>query len=148
MGVELIFLKEPHINTSVYRSAIRNQIKLTGGLVDAILEGVNKYMMLLAQEQIRIAFEQAEKEVMDLRQRTKEGIETARLNGKQIGLPKGSSFETKKARAAKELIKKHHKAYGGSLNNEETWTLCGITKSSFYKYKKELEQEIIKSQIM
>lgn len=141
MDVELVFLKEPHINTSVYRSAIRNQIQLTGGTVDVILEGVNKYMMLLAQEQIRIAFEQAEKEVTDLRQRTKEGIETARLNGKQIGLPKGSSFETKKAKAAKELIKKHHKTYGGSLNNEETWKLCGITKSSFYKYKKELDIE-------
>ena len=39
--------------------------------------------------QIKIAFDQAEKEVMDLRQRTKEGIETARLAGKQIGSIKG-----------------------------------------------------------
>lgn len=62
-----------------------NQITMTGDKVDLILDGVNKYLMELAREQIRIAFEQAEKEVSDLHQRTKEGIETARLNGKQIG---------------------------------------------------------------
>lgn len=43
-----------------------------------------------AEKQIRIAFEQAEKDVTDLRQLTKEGIETARLNGKQIGYKSGN----------------------------------------------------------
>ena len=85
MGVELAFLKEPHINTTVYRNALNNTVQLTGTNVDFILEGVNKYLMALAKEQIRIAFEQSEKEVKDLHQRTREGIETARLNGKQIG---------------------------------------------------------------
>lgn len=84
-GDTIIFLKEPHINTETYKKAITNQITMTGDKVDLILEGVNRYLMELAKEQIRIAFEQAEKEVSDLRQRTKEGIETARLNGKQIG---------------------------------------------------------------
>lgn len=84
-GIELVFLKEPHINTEVYRQSIRNQIQLTGTKADIILDAVNKYLMELAKEQIRIAFEQAEKEVQDLRQRTQEGIETARINGKQIG---------------------------------------------------------------
>lgn len=54
-----------------------NQINMTGDKIDLILEGVNQYLMELAREQIRIAFEQAEKEVSDLHQRTKEGIETA-----------------------------------------------------------------------
>lgn len=81
MGIEMVFLKEPHINTEVYRKVIRNQIQLTGTKADIILEAVNKYLMELAKEQIRIAFEQAEKEVQDLRQRTKEGIETAGING-------------------------------------------------------------------
>ena len=76
-----------------------------------------------------------------LHQRTKEGIETARLNGKQIGLPKGTHFETKKSRSAKELIKKHNKSFGGSLTNKETWLLAGISKKTFYKYKMELSQE-------
>jgi len=38
--------------------------------------------MTLAKEKIKIAFDQAEKEVMDLRQRTREGMMTARLDGK------------------------------------------------------------------
>ena len=82
-GIDLVFLKEPHINTSVYKKAMESGIEMTGTTVDYILEGVNKYMLALAKEQIKICFEQAEKEVKDLRRRTIEGIETARLNGKQ-----------------------------------------------------------------
>ena len=48
--------------------------------------------MALAKEQIRLAFEQSEKEVQDLHQRTKEGMETARRNGKQIGQKKETNF--------------------------------------------------------
>lgn len=71
-GISLVFLKEPHINTETYKKAMANQIALTGDKVDLILEGVNHYLMELAKEQIRLAFEQAEKEVSDLHQRTKE----------------------------------------------------------------------------
>lgn len=137
-GINLVFLKEPHINTDVYKRALNNTVQLTGTNVDFILEGVNKYLMSLAKEQIQIAFDQAEKEVTDLHQRTKEGIETARLNGKQIGLPKGTKLTTKKSIRAKEQIKKHNKSFNGSLTNEETWRLIGISKTTFYKYKEEL----------
>ena len=65
--------------------------------------------MELAKEQIRIAFEQAEKEVQDLRQRTKEGIETAKISGKQIGQTSGSKLTTKKGVLAKEMIRKYSK---------------------------------------
>ena len=40
-----------------------------------------------------------------------------------------------------EKIKKYNKDFFGTLNNEETWTLIGISKMSFYKYKKELIDE-------
>lgn len=43
---------------------------MTGTNVDYILEGVNEYLMALAKEQIRLAFEQSEKEAEDLHQRT------------------------------------------------------------------------------
>ncbi len=137
-GVQLIFLKEPHINTEVYKKALNNTIQLTGTNVDFILEGINKYLLALAKEQIQIAFEQAQKEVMDLRQRTKEGIETARLNGKQIGQKKGKKLITKKSVWAKEEIKKYNKTFNGSLTNKDTWKLIGISKGTFYKYKGEL----------
>ena len=140
-NIELVFLKEPHINTGTYKKALQNNISLTGTNVDYILEGVNKYLMALAKEQIQLAFDQAQKEVDDLHQRTKEGIETARLNGKRIGLEKGSKLTTKKSLAAKEVIRKHNKDFGGSLSNEDTWKLAGISKMTFYKYKNELLAE-------
>ena len=44
-GVNLVFLKEPHINTDTYKKALENNIALTGSSVDLILEGVNRYLM-------------------------------------------------------------------------------------------------------
>ncbi len=108
-----------------------NQINMTGDKIDLILEGVNQYLMELAREQ-------AEKEVSDLHQRTKEGIETARLNGRQIGQRKGTTYETRKAKAAKDIILRHNKSFGGSLTDEETMKQAGISRKSFYKYKREL----------
>ena len=141
-GVNLVFLKERHIDTDTYRKALTSQIEMTGEAVDVIFEGINKYLMILAKEQIKIAFGQAEKEVQDLRQRTKEGLVTAKMNGKQVGQVKGTKLVTKKSVEAKAKIKKYNKDFGGSLNNEETWKLIGITKTTFYKYKKELLKEI------
>lgn len=69
---------------------------MTGTNVDFILKGINEYLMALAKEQIKLAFEQSEKEVADLHQRTREGLLTARLNDKQVGRKKGIGFETKK----------------------------------------------------
>lgn len=140
-GINLVFLKEPHINTETYKKAMGNQLNMTGDAVDLILEGVNKYLLELAKSQIRLAFEQAEKEVFDLRQRTKEGIETARLNGKQIGQLTGSTYETKKSKTAKRIILKHNRDFGGSLNDIETMKQAGISKKTFYKYKNELKKE-------
>ena len=136
--ISLVFLKEPHINTDTYKKALQNGIPSTGTSVDYILDGINKYLLALAREQIRLAFEQAEKEVQDLHQRTVEGIETARLAGKQIGQRTGSRLVTKKSLAAKEIILKHNKTFGGSLNDIETIRQTGISRKTFYKYKKEL----------
>lgn len=116
-------------------------IPLTGTNVDYILEGINQYLLALAKEQIRIAFDQAEKEVTDLHQRTREGIETARLNGKQIGLEKGRKLTTKKSVSAKEIIKKHSKDFCGTLDDTEVITLSGLSRNTYYKYKRELKNE-------
>ena len=141
-GVELEFLKESHINTEVYKSSIAQTIGTTGNdIADIYIEATNKVIRLLAEKQIRLAFEQAEKEVEDLHQRTREGIETARLNGKQIGQKQGAKLTTKKSVEAKKLIRKHNKTFGGSLTNKETWKLIGISKMTFYKYLKEMKEE-------
>jgi len=139
-GVELVFLKERHIDTEVYKSALDNSIKLTGTDVDPILEGVNRYLMALAKKQIRLAFIQSEKEVLDNRQRTKEGIVTAKLNGKQIGRKKGDTLVTKKSIEAKKKIKEYSIDFEGSLKDPDVIKLTGLSRNTYYKYKKELRE--------
>ncbi len=144
-GVNLVFLKEPHINTETFKTALeKSDLQMTGTAVDFILEGVTKYLMALAKEQIKLAFEQSAKEVEDLHQRTIEGIETARLNGKQIGQVKGAKLNVKKKEPTKELILKYCKEFGqGTLNDTETIKQIGIARNTYYKYKKELKEEIL-----
>lgn len=141
-GIELVFIKEQHINTETYKKALTSNIQMTNTNVDFILEGINKYLLALAKEQIKLAFIQSEKEVKDLQQRTKEGIETARLNGKQIGQAKGTKLTTKKSIQAKEQIQKYSKDFNGTLKDIEAMKLIGISRNSYYKYKKELIQEL------
>ena len=141
-GVNLVFLKEPHINTDVFKNAIAVSVPMTGTNIDYILEGVNKYLMAIAKEQIRLAFAQSEKEVEDLHQRTKEGLETARLNGKQIGLTKGTKLTTKKSIAAKEQIIKYSKDFDGTLDDTAVMKLTGLARNTYYKYKREIKEGV------
>lgn len=140
-GINLVFLKESYINTEVYRSTIEQTIGTTGNdIADIYIEATNKVIKLLAEKQIIKAFEQAEKEVQDLHQRTAEGIETARLAGKQIGQKQGAKLVTKKSIEKKEVIKKHCKDFGGSLNDAECMELTGLARNTYYKYKREIKQ--------
>ena len=141
-GVEIVFLKEPHINTDVFRAAQSGSIAAVGNeIADLYIAATNKVLMILAENQIKIAFDQAQKEVDDLHQRTKEGIQTARLDGKQIGQRPGAKLNVKKAAAAKEVIKKHSKDFGGTLDDAECLKLAGCSRNSFYRYKKQLREE-------
>ena len=146
-GINLIFLKEHHIDTATYDNALADAVPMTGTNVDIILAAINEYLKVLRHEQIKMAFDQAQKEVDDLHQRTREGIETARLAGKQIGQAKGAKITTKKSIAAKETIRKHNKDFGGSLNDIETMKQIGkISRNTFYKYKRELIAELRQAQ--
>ena len=138
-GVNLIFLKESTLNTENFRNV--QQVALTGGDVDVILEGVNKYLLLLAKNQIKAAFETAQHEVDFLHQRTSEGVRRAQASGKQVGLAQGTKLTTKKSVAAKEVIRQHCRDFGGSLSDSETQKLAGVSRNSYYKYKAELKEE-------
>ena len=139
-GIQLVFLKEHYIDTSVYAENMKDKIELHGTDEDEIFKGLNNYFRKLAEKQIRIAFEQAEKEVQDLHQRTREGIEIARLNGKQIGQKSGNVLTIKKKAPAKEIIRKHCKDFGGSLTDPEAMELAKVSRNTFYKYKKEIRE--------
>ena len=107
--------------------------------VRCCLKAINEYLMELAKEQIIIAFEQSEKEVSDLHQRAKEGIETARRNGKKIGRSYGTSVTTKKSVKAKQKILKYSKDFGGTLSDVDCMRMIGIARNTYYRYKSQLK---------
>ena len=121
-GIELVFLKEPQCNTATYSETLKNRIEL--------------------------AFQSAENELKRLKERTREGIETARLNGKQIGRKTGAKITTKRSEEVKQIIKAKSKDFSGNMNDVEVIAYVkGITKggkfsrNSYYKYKAELKAE-------
>lgn len=151
IGINLIFLKEPHINTETYKQAMDNQLNFiadtgdsdTDTLINTIIGAVQKYQFALAEKQIKLAFEQSEKEVSDLRTRTSEGMKASGAGEKIRKIKTGKTFETSKAKSAKKIIQQHSKTFGGSLSDEECMKLTGVSHNSFYKYKKEIKHGFI-----
>lgn len=141
-GVNLVFINEPYINTDVYKATRDALVPMTNTDVDLILTGVNQYLMKLAEKQVELAFEQAQKERDDLSERTKQGLQTAKLNGKQLGRAKGTVVVTKKSDESKKKILKYSKAFGGDLSDKDLIKLLGIDKNTYYKYKKELKSKM------
>ena len=84
--------------------------------------------MALAKEQIKLAFEQSEKEVKDLHQRTKEGIETARFKWQTDEAEQGAKFSYKKSVESKKLIQKHSKDFDGALSDVDCMKLIGLAR--------------------
>ena len=162
----MIFLKEPQINTATYKAAMEKKVDTvktgddaTDELTAGIMAAVNQYMMRLAERQIILAFEQAQKEVDDLHQRTREGIETARLAGEQIGKAKGQGQTMKSEAPIKARIKQLSKDFDGSMSDKEvmeavkgmtykvqgkngkeiTRTVKTLARNTYYKYKAEMK---------
>ena len=141
-GVELVFLKEPTINTANYKQALSYGIELVGDkIADIFIMATNEAMRLLATQQVEIAFQQAEKEVTDTHQRIKEGIETARRNNKRIGTPKNAVLNVKKKAPAIKFIKKNSVRFGGNLNDTQCAAAAKICRKTFYKYLEEIEEK-------
>jgi DNA invertase Pin-like site-specific DNA recombinase len=159
-GVNLVFLKEPYINTETYRNATKqNTVSMTGTDVDIILKAVNEYLMILAESQIKMAFESAQKEVDYLHKRTSEGVRRAKRNGKRVGTQPGDKLSVKKKEPIKLLITEITKRKKGLTDTEIIAILrskkvmiteqngttkevsAGLARNTYYKYKAELRSE-------
>lgn len=150
LGIEIEFLKEPHINSSVYRESSAKNIEVdtssmddeTAALIGTVIAGLNDYLLAVAEKQIYLAFLHGQKERELLSRRTSEGLkQTQLLNGVTLGRKKNSHIETKKAKRAKRIIKKYYKLFDGPLNVMECCKIAQITKSTFYKYLKQMREE-------
>ena len=148
-GITLVFLKEPHINTESYKKAMKGALNIssinsgdsaTDGLVKDILAAVNKFMYIKLEQDIYDAFAEAQREVDYLSQRTKEGMREAKDKGHIAGRRKGDIVVTKKSISSKKSILKYSRDFYGSLNDRDVLKIVGISKTSYYKYKKELKE--------
>ncbi len=148
-GVNLVFIKEPHINTSVYRDKLNKQVeklnttgsKATDKLLDSIMNALHEYTIDLAKEQIEIAFRTAQAEVDFLHQRTSEGVRRAQAAGKQVGRAAGAKVETKKAKAMKAKILELSKDFNGQCSDVDVMKVTGLSRNTYYKYKMALKAE-------
>ena len=126
------------LNTDVFKQT--QQIALVGNdIADIYIEATNRVLMILAENQIKAAFETAQHEVDFLHKRTSEGVRKAQANGKQVGRTTGAKVVTRKAKEKKAVILKHSKDFGGSLNDAECISLTGLSRNTYYKYKRELK---------
>lgn len=149
LGIELEFLKEPHINSKIYRDASERKIEIatdgmdeeTAQLIRTVIGGLNDYLLSVAEKQIYLAFEHAQKEREFLSKRTSEGLKQAKLMGSKVGRQKGQKCVTRKSKRAKRIIRKHYKLFGGGLTATQCFTLAQITKSTFYRYLEEMRME-------
>lgn len=147
MDVNLVFIKEPHINTSVYRDRMNKQIeklsstgsKATDKLLDSIMNALHEYTIDLAREQIELAFKTAQAEVDFLHQRTSEGVRKAQAQGKRVGREQGAKVVTKKSVEMKARIMELSKDFDGTNTDKDVMKITGLARNTYYKYKAELK---------
>ena len=156
MGVNLIFLNEPYINTDNYRKTLEVALPRTGTFIDPIIAGVEEALLQLAEQQVEEAFNQANKEMLDIRKRTSQALQKKIAENrilppdqqKRIGTKKGDTFTTKKKMIALERIREGiEKGYpdevimnniAGDLKKQLPDSKCkDISRNTYYNYKRE-----------
>jgi len=148
-GVNLVFLKERHIDTDEYRRRAQNHIgrvsssgDKTSRLINGILELVEEFEQENLKDNIRLAFRQAENERMFLIKRV---IEGKSKSGKHQGRPKGSrNRSAEKARNIKKVIRELSRDFEGNFSDAKIMReyLKGTARNTYYKYKAELRKNI------
>lgn len=156
LDVNLVFLNEPYINTDNYRKALDVALPRTGTFIDPIISGVEEALLQLAEKQVQEAFDQANKELLDIRKRTSQALQKKIAENRilppdqqiRIGTQKGDTFITKKKQIALERIKEGlEKGYPdevimnnitGDLRKQLPDSKCkDISRNTFYNYKRE-----------
>lgn len=148
-GVNLVFLKERHIDTDEYKRRTEKHLaKVTSSnskvdnLINGILELVAEFEKENLKDNIRLAFAQAEKERSLLIKRVTEGKSKSDIHQ---GRPLGSTnVNTDKADHIKKIIKEQSKDFEGNFSDAKIMReyLNSVARNTYYKYKKELAEEL------
>lgn len=159
-NVNMVFLKDSSANSDVYRKAM-NQRRIeanistgsnaTDTLINAVLDALHRFTMDIVREQIQHSFDSAQAERDHLVERVKSGMnkpdENGHTSGDKIAASRqGRTFTTKKELESRQAIKKYSKDFDGHNTDTECMRLIGISRGSFYKYKKALWNELHSAQ--
>ncbi len=68
-------------------------------------------------------------------------LSSSKLTGKYYGRPKGSTAKSDQKKKAMQIIWENCRDFKGTLSDEECIPLSGTSRSSYYRYKKELKTE-------
>lgn len=146
-GINLIFLKEHHIDTDEYKRRTENHIQKIESQNDNISKLINGILDLVAEfekenlkDNIRLAFEQAEHERLFLIKRVTEGKDKSE---KHQGRPIGSTNQkTDKADHIKKIIREQSKDFEGKFSDAKIIReYLHIARNTYYKYKREMLAE-------
>ncbi len=135
-GVKLVFLNEPHINSDVYGDSLLSAESIKADdtdLNDTVLKGIRDYMVKLAERQIKIAFEQAEKEAKDIKTRVKQGIANS---SKDSGAKSGNTHAAKAIPVEKI---KHYIATHEKVNKSDLARYLGVSRPTAIKWLSEIQ---------
>lgn len=163
-GVNLVFLKQPLVNTDNYRQAAQATIAETGDeVVDLFIKAANKALIILAKRQIRQAFGEAQSEVEHLHKRVTEGMRASGASskwreerdergelisrecieqGKIAKARTGNTYETRRSKEAKVRIRQMSKTFNGNMTDKDVMETLRLARNSYYKYKREILTEI------
>lgn len=152
-GINLVFLKESHINTEKYRKNLEETVKrhnnmniedvdASSGLIKDIIKALETYAFRNIEDDIKNAFKASEEEARIIRERVKEGLREAKKQGKQCGCKKGESRERHNKQAMMQAIVKKSKHFQGSLNDYVLAKVIGISRVTIIKYRRELVEKL------
>ena len=64
------------------------------------------------------------------------------INNFNADLSKGTTLTTKKSMECTAVLKKHTKDFGDTLDDPDVMKLCGCSRNSYYKYKREIKNNL------
>ena len=128
--ISLVFLQEQHLNSKNLNRIYMNHIDS----YDLLWE-VFENQILATLRQIDNNYDLKKRQIQD-------GIKKAKGKGVPIGGKPGMQYKTKKADMAKQKILEYSKDFNGSFSDSECMERIGLSRNTFYKYKRELKQKI------
>lgn len=144
-GVRLIFLNQPYMDTEVYMSAYKDMMK---GSSLSENNTIKKGLHQLLASQISRILEKSREDLQDHRSMMKKNHDGTGTEEKPVNQVKGKKYESRKSLMVKELIRQYNQNYDGAMNDIQTMEqirneMGTISRNTYYKYKKELNQETV-----